>query len=178
MDVVVAIVLLTTSPDVPEPIPDPQAWSSLQASLTRLAIEWEILDPRETRYILARIEDYPADMETLRRRYQRLKDAPLVADATRFPSTEYCNACLEFNRAYHRYLSSWLDRDDPYQKAAIKETEAMYRFWDEVRDVSCEYYYVTKRRQSLKILLELMGPEDYYSGWLWPFVPHWRFCDG
>ena len=41
----------------------------LRGPLQALAIRWKILDPREVRYILARQEDFVADLNLLRRRH-------------------------------------------------------------------------------------------------------------
>src|SRR5581483_585655 len=44
---VLAASLLTTPPDVPEPAVDTADWPAVQEALQSLAVEWEILDPRE-----------------------------------------------------------------------------------------------------------------------------------
>ena len=37
-----------------------------------LAVQWEILDPGEVRYVLTRSEDFASDLKLLRRRYHEL----------------------------------------------------------------------------------------------------------
>ncbi len=59
--------------------------------------------------------------------------------------------------------------------AVLDETKRLYRVWDAVRDSKCEFYYVTVRRQALRKLRDLVGPEAYEAGDLPPHVPVWRF---
>lgn len=178
MSYVLAVALFTTPPDVPEPLPDPDYWPDLQSALIAVGIEWEILDPRETRYVFARIEDFDDNINLMRRRYQELKDAPRLSDGQRFPDHRTVNDLLGFNRAYRRYLdarqSMEHDRSDRL-RTAIKEADHLYQIWDAVRDARCEYYYITVRRQALKRLRCMIGPEDYTVGHLPPYVPIWRF---
>jgi len=174
----VAATLLTTPPDVPEPAPAADDWPAVQESLQKLAVEWEILDPRETRYVLARPEDFENDLNLLRRRYQNLKSAPKLNDCTRFPDRGTVNELLAFNRTYRRHLDARQpleqDRCDGL-RAALQETDWLYQVWDAVRDARCEYYYVTVRRQALKRLQTMLGQDAYAAGQLPPFVPLWRF---
>jgi hypothetical protein len=173
-----AAALLVAPPDTPEPPVAADAWPALQAELQATAIEWEILDPREVRYVLARAEDFESDLNLLRRRYQELADAPRVAESRRLPDRNAVNDLLAFNRAYRRHLEARqpveLDRGEEL-RAAQRETDRLYQVWDAVRDARCEFYYVTVRRQALKRLQEMVGPEAYHAGQLPPFVPLWRF---
>lgn len=173
-----AATLLTTPPDTSEAMPSPEDWPVLQEALQTLAIEWELLDPRETRYVLARLEDFEENLNLLRRRYQELQDAPRLADGQRFPDRGTVNDLLAFNRAYRRYLDARqpLDQDRCENlRVALKETDYLYQVWDAVRDARCEYYYVTVRRQALKRLRDMLGQESYAGGQLPPYVPLWRF---
>jgi len=170
--------LLTTPPDVPEPPIDADEWPAVQEALQTLAVEWEILDPREVRYVLARQEDYDNDLNLLRRRYQELKDAPRLSDCTRFPDRGTVNDLLAFNRSYRRHLDGrqCVEHDRCFQlRTALKETDWLYQVWDSVRDARCEYYYITVRRQALKRLRCMIGQEGYMNGDLPPYVPLWRF---
>jgi hypothetical protein len=173
-----AVALLTTPPEVPDPPPDPEDWPAIQESIQSLAIEWEILDPREVRYVMARPEDWENDIALLRRRYQELKDAPRLADAQRFPDRGTVNDLLAFNRAYRRHLDARqvLEQDrGQVLRTALKETDQLYQVWDSVRDARCEYYYITVRRQALKRLRQMIGPDAYATADLPPHVPLWRF---
>jgi hypothetical protein len=178
LDYLLAAALLTApcgtmeSPELPEMFP------ALRIQLQALAVTWEILDPREVRYILARPEDFAADLTLLRRRYQELVTAPLVEDSFRFPERSTVNEYLAYNRAYRQHINvrqplelvHWWE-----VRVALQETDRLYLVWDCVRDARCPYYYVTVRRQALKRLRELIGEESYYSGTLPPCVPVWYF---
>jgi hypothetical protein len=174
----VAVSLLLQPADTPESAPAPEMFNVARLALQTLAVEWEILDPREVRYVLARAEDFTSDLNLLRRRYAELDDAPHSQDCTRFPDRNTVNEFLAFNRAYRQHI----DIRQPGEPArwwelrsALQETDHLYQIWDTVRDARCEYYYVTVRRQALKRLREMLGEEAYYSGQLPPYVPMWRF---
>lgn len=179
-DALLAFFLLTTPPGAVEPPPAADQWPTVQAAVQKLAREWEILDDRETKYILAKADEFGADLNLLRRRYQDLKDVPKVIDADRFPDRGTSNDLVKFNRTYRKTLETRqhleTDRAGELQNA-IRETDRLYAVWDAVRDARCEYYYVTVRRQSLKKLRELIGEDNYAAGDLPPVVPTWRFAD-
>jgi len=178
MSYLVAVTLLTTPPDTPEPPPDAAQWPDIQEALVALAMEWEVLDPRETRFVFARLEDFEDNINLVRRRYRELQGAPRLGDCQRFPDHGTVNDFLGFNRAYRRYL----DARQPVEQdrceslhAALRETDDLYQVWDAVRDARCEYYYITVRRAALKRLRNLVGSDDYAAGQLPPVVPMWRF---
>jgi hypothetical protein len=179
-DLVLAAALLTSAPGIPEQPPTPDRWPGLQAALHKTAVEWEILDPRETRYVLARVEDYQADLDILRKRQVELADAPKVGDSARFPAREVVNEFIRFNRAYRKHLETrqvWeADRADVI-RIVMAETDRLYRVWDAIRDARCEFYYITVRRQALQRLRDLIGPEAYAIGELPPHVPDSRFVE-
>jgi hypothetical protein len=178
VDYVLGLVLLTTPPDSLKGMVTPQTFPVLRPALQTLAVKWEVLDPREVRYILARPEDFVSDLNLLRRRYQDLADAPALLDGLRFPDRDRVNELLSFNRAYRQHLTirqplelvRWWEL-----RAALQETDHLYQIWDTVRDARCDYYYVTVRRQALKKLRKLVGEDDYYNGRLPTHVPLWRF---
>ncbi len=177
-DLVLAAILLTTPPGTPEPAPPPDRWPALRDAIHQVAVQWEILDPRETRYVLTRPEDFCTDLNMLRRRYRELADAPPAADSLRFPDRNTVNELVRFNRAYRKHLDQRqqleADRSEPL-RAVMWETDRLYQVWDAVRDARCEFYYVTVRRTALKKLREMVGEEAYRSGNLPPNVPTWRF---
>jgi hypothetical protein len=177
-ELLLAAALLTQPPDTPEAAPPPEMFEMLRMPLQLLALEWEILDQREIRYVLVRAEDFSSDLNLLRRRSSELVDAPSANDCMRFPDRSLVNEYLAFNRAYRQQL----DMRQPGEPArwwelrtALQETDYLYQVWDTVRDARCEYYYVTVRRQALKRLREMLGEDAYYSGQLPPYVPLWRF---
>lgn len=179
-DLIVAAALLSAPPGVPEEPPTPERWPAVQEALHKTAIRLEILDERETRYVLARIEDFESDLELLRRRHEELRDAPLLADSDRLPAREAVNQLIQFNRTYRTYLEGrqvWeADRADVIG-VALSETDRLYRVWDSVRDARCEFYYVTVRRQALKRLRDTLGETAYGATELPPHVPAWRFLE-
>ena len=178
LDYFLAVALLASPPDSAEMLACPQVFPLVKPTLQRLAIQWEILDPREVRYVLTRPEDFASDLKLLQRRYQDLNTAPPLQDCMRFPDRALVSDLLAFNRAYRQHLDSqqsvelvrWWEL-----REAIQETDRLYQVWDTVRDARCEYYYVTVRRQALKRLRDTIGPESYYTGRLPPHVPTWRF---
>ncbi|HEV3144570.1 MAG TPA: hypothetical protein VGZ47_11845 [Gemmataceae bacterium] len=173
---IVAILLLTAGPAEPLPAIGTEGWPALQASMQRLAYQWQILDPREDR--LLHLEELAADLKVLRRRYRELADAPNLHDCIRFPEKALSVECLAFNRAYRKAIEKRLPLEFDQEaalKETLRETDELYKIWDTVRDARCEIYYVPVRRQALKQLRNLIGPEAYYSGHLPPHVPLWRF---
>jgi hypothetical protein len=179
-ELLLAAALLTGSgpAEMQTPAVAQAAFPTLRFSLLSLALEWEILDPRETRYVLTRADDLTSDLRMLQRRYQDLVDAPPLSDAMRFPDRAVVNELLVFNRAYRSYIELRQPTEMAHVsdlRAVQREVDYLYQVWDAVRDARCEYYYVTVRRQALKHLRELLGEEAYYSGQLPPHVPVWRF---
>lgn len=177
-DLILAAALLTAPPGTPEPPPAADRWPGVRAALVRTALEWELMDDRETRYVLARAEDWDGDLNLLRRRHAELADAPKLADADRFPGAEAVNEAIRFNRAYRKNLEvrqQWeADRSDAI-RAAVSETDRLYRAWDAVRDARCPFYYTTVRRHALKRLKDMVGDEAFAAGEMPPYVPEWRF---
>lgn len=177
-ELVLAATLLAAPVGTPELPPSAEQWPGLQAAIHQTAIEWEILDPRETRYVLARVEDFEADLNLLRNRYADLADAPRLDDAGRFPDRNIVNELIRFNRAYRKNLElrqAWEADRAIVIGEAVQETDRLYKVWDAVRDARCDFYYVTVRRQALKKLRDLIGTEAYTFADLPPYVPDWRF---
>lgn len=168
--------------EAPLELPDPGAlrehFHTLRIPLVKLALDWEILDPRETRFILVKPEEMETDLAMLRRRLQELRAAPQLKDSLRFPDRAVVNELLVFNRAYRKFLEERQPVDSIHAdelRRVQRETDQLYQVWDAVRDARCDYYYVTVRRQALKRLKELLNEDDYFQGNLPPHVPVWRF---
>jgi hypothetical protein len=170
--------LLTSPAGTPEQVPPPDRWQVVQAAIHQTAIDWEILDSRETRYVLAKPEDFQDDLDFLRRRRIDFEDAPKVGESDRLPNRQAVNDNIRFNRAYRKNLDTRLlwepDRANVIGDA-IRETEKLYKIWDAMRDAKCEHHYITVRRLALKKLKEMVGPEIYLTGESPPYVPDWRF---
>jgi hypothetical protein len=178
LDYLLAVALLTSPVDAPEPANAPDLFATLQPALQGLAVEWEILDPREVRYVLTRPEDFGSDLKLLRRRFHDLADAPPLTDGARFPDRNTISELLSFNRAYRQHLDNRLALDPTgwwEHREAILEADRLYQVWDTLRDARCDYYYITVRRQALKKLRQTIGDQAYYSGVMPPHVPVWRF---
>ncbi len=178
LDYVLAVVLLTAAPELTDNA-DADAFAATRPTLQSLAISWEILDPREVRYVLTRSEDFCTDLKLLRRRYRELGDAPPLYDCLRFPDRSVVNDLLSFNRAYRQHLDCRQSLELTHWwelRECVQEADRLYQIWDTVRDARCDYYYVTVRRQALKKLREMVGEAAYYSGNLPPHVPIWRFA--
>jgi hypothetical protein len=179
-ELILATSLLTgaSPPELLEPAALEAQFPVLRYALIGLALEWEILDPRETRYVLVRPEDAASDIQMLQRRYADLQDAPSLADAFRFPDRTTVNELLVQNRAYRNYVEMRLPMEmarSAELRTIQREVDYLYQVWDTIRDSRCEYYYVTVRRQALKRLRDMLGEEAYYQRDLPPHVPVWRF---
>lgn len=180
MNAVLAAALLSTAQGVPEQVPTEVEWSIIQPSVRQLAEQWEILDPRESNYILAKRHEWPQDIDLLRRRWADYKDAPRLADCERFPGREAVNEAVVFNRAYRRHLEqrAELELDRARElTAAIEETDAIYRLLDHARDSRQGYYYITVRRAGLRYLRDHLSAEDYAAGRIPAAAPTWRFSE-
>ena len=179
LDYVLAVAVLTAPPSLEDRCPPVQKLAALRPTVREVALSWEVLDPREVGHVLLSAEDFDADVQFLRRRYQRLAGAPPAADTLRFPERRTISDLLAFNRAYHRHLSRRRAAGCPWPAevdAALRETDELYEVWDLLRDARCDAYYVTVRRQALQALRDKLGPTAYYGGQLPPHVPVWRFA--
>ncbi|MBY0524650.1 MAG: hypothetical protein K2R98_14700 [Gemmataceae bacterium] len=165
-----AILLLTTPIDPPAELGHSEP---LRATLRALALQAELLDPREVSYVLARPEGFADDVALLRQRWQELNDAPSVYDADRLPDRSACADRLKLNCEYQRHLERQINTEQV--REALAETIKLYHLWDAARDARCEYYYVTVRRQALKQIREQLGEDAYYAGQLPDPVPLHRF---
>ncbi len=179
-DLVLATALLTAPLGTIESRPTAEHWPRAQAAIHEIAVTWELLDPREVRYVMSRPEDFETDLELLRRRHLELHDAPKIADAGRLPDRQTVNELLRFNREYRKHLEArlaWEVDRSHILRQALCETDRGYRIWDAIRDARCEFYYITIRRQALKKLRDLIGNDAYDTCDLPPSVPEWRFTE-
>src|SRR5215471_20374273 len=104
LDYVLAAALLTAPPDAADPAGAAETYAVACRMLQHVALDWDILDPREVRYVLTRKEDYKSDMALLRRRHYDLADAPPLHDCMRFPPRPVVTQMLSFNRTYRENL--------------------------------------------------------------------------
>src|SRR5262245_21006847 len=127
-DLVLAAALLSAPVGTPEQVPSEAEWPGVRDSIHKLAVEWEIMDERETRYVMASREDFEADVNLLRKRNAELADAPKLAECRRLPDRNTINEFIKFNRAFRKHLEEcamWeLDRADLYN-TTIQETDRL-----------------------------------------------------
>ncbi len=180
-ELLVAAMLLTIPPGNPCATPSAADWPGLRDAVVQVAIEREILDPREAREArtyFVRPEDFCGDVNMLRRRSRELEGAPMLADARRLPPDAVALELVKFNRAYHKHVEARCQHETDRAAAlqvVLEENQHLYRVWDAVRDAKRDNWYVTNRRQSLRRLRDLVGEEAFRRGELPPAVPTWRF---
>jgi hypothetical protein len=172
-----AAAILLTAPSADFDSPETVArYYDCAGALRALAIGLEILDPLET-HVLAKQQEFAADLKVLRGRYQEFSAAPPLHEALRLPERAIVEELLGVNRAFQKELKERLVVDRIHTadlQAALAETEQLFQVWDAVREARCEYYYVTARRQALQQLRALVGADAFYTGQLPPHVPLWR----
>jgi hypothetical protein len=148
--------------------------------LKGLAVQLEILDPRECRYYFIDPDYFGVDLQSLRRRHRELKGAPLLADCNMFPPREVIADLLSLNRSWRQHMSDWADSGTWHAEEihqAIDVGDEYYRLWDFARDARCDYYYVSVRRKSLLNLRNAIGNIRYYANQMPPPVPLQYFHD-
>jgi hypothetical protein len=173
----VAALLLSSPCDGVESGGTGPVFEELAPAVRDLAISWEILDPRESGHVLAKADEFSADLKLLRGRHQDLAGAPFLTECQRFPRRAIVTDLISFNRILQKDLEARLPLDPVHAedlRLVLQENEQLFNIWERVREARCEYYYVTVRRQALKQLRTLIGPEAYYTGMLPPNVPTWR----
>lgn len=155
-----------------------EEWPALQNAVWTVAINLELMDPRETNFLINRTGDFESDVNILRRRNEDLRDAPKMTDALRLPERGAVNEMCSFNRAFRIHVERQMvinkDREEIH-KDILKETDHLFAVWDAIRDARCESFYVMTRRMAMKRLVRLIGDEAFYTLNLPPYVPVWRF---
>lgn len=147
----------------------------LRPTILTLAIDGELVDPRECAFLLK--HDFAGDLAILRTRYDEFKNCPKLDECNRWPDRKLINDLLSMNRFCRNIFTKRLELDLLYEDAlkdAIGDCDRLYQVWDTVRDAQCDYYYVTVRRNALKLLRDLIGDEAFYNGQMPPNVPVWH----
>jgi hypothetical protein len=169
-----AAALLCAPVDAPEPVPSEAAWPAVRDAVHALALEWQVMDPRETRYVFAHRADFAADLNLLRKRVAELADAPKLEACKWLPERRAVNELVRQNRDYRCELEArrpWeLDRADLFHDA-LREVDRLYRPWDALRDAQCDFYYVTVRRTALKKVRDAIGADAFAAGRMPAAVP-------
>ena len=178
-----ASVLLSSPPETMRPgmlPPGAEAgvYAALAPTLRGLALHWQILDARELGRLLNDAKDFPQDLKVLQERMQRLYCAPLLEERGRFVPLKLVEQLTAHNRAYRKELEDRLALDTLHAeelRAAIAETEELFRIWDTLRDALTEHYYIDYQRQALDRLRQQIGLAAFYRGDMPPALPIWRF---
>jgi hypothetical protein len=162
-----AAALLSAPADAPEPIPCEAAWPAVRDAVHAVALDWQIMDPRETRYVFANRTDFVADLNLLRKRAADLADAPRLEACKGLPERRAANELVRQNREYRCAVEArrpWEpDRADLLHDA-VCDADRLYRPWDALRDAQCDFYYVTVRRAALKKLRDAIGADAFAAG--------------
>ncbi len=175
-EIVLAAALLAGPKDVPV---DASLIEALRPTILALAVSSEILDPRERAFLLT--QDPVGDLAMLQGRNEEFRSYPVLGECSRYPDRKLINDFLALNRTFRNDLNKRLEIDLVHMdviRDAIVETDQLYQVWDTVRDAQCDYYYVTVRRQALKLLRDLVGDEAFYSGQMPPNIPVWHLPRG
>lgn len=174
-----AIALITTSPEVPDPLPHPDDWEALSAALIAKSVELDLVDKGEIWHPFTDKDNWEFDLNGVRRRYQELKDAPPLSDAKWWPSQKELHGPRSFNLTYQFNLRQIRPTLSPYMEPVwvetMAETKALYALWDACDDAKIEHYSPRYRRLALKKLKDALSTEDYYAGRLPFYVPIHRF---
>ncbi len=159
------------------PIP-PEKFDAISKAVHLVAIEWQIMDERESRYICSKQEQFQEDVNFLRKRLNDLKDTPMIEDACRIPEKKLLDDAIAFNRQYKSHLDLrviWEADRAHVLNEAIQETEYLYRLYDAMRESKCDFHYVSYRRLSLAKARKYMGEVAWEKGEIPDCVPIWRF---
>lgn len=172
-EIVIAAALIAAPKDAV--VPDGAWLHAIRPALCAVAVNAELLDPREQAFLLT--ADVSGDLEMLRTRHETIAPMPHLYECDRFQPRTQINDLLAVNRSYRNSLLERLSIDAIHAdviRDAILETDQLYRVWDTLRDARCDYYYTTVRRQALGLLRESIGQESFYLGRMPPHVPVWH----
>lgn len=180
-DMIFAVSLLLAPAGTPEQTPPPERWAEVTGAIHRVAIDWEIMDKRECRYICGEPNDYQSDLDLLRRRRVEYADLPRLNDGAWLPRGPVVDTYIEFNRDHLKHLDKRLifepDRADLLLKA-ICETQKLYGVLDGIREGTSELSYVTSRRKALGRVRDRIGQDAWDKCVLPECVPSWTFAPG
>ena len=171
-EVILAAALLASPKDTQF---DPALIETVRPSLIAIGLDAGVIDPREKHFLF--MQDPQGDLAMIQGRMEDMKDCPELGECYRFPDRKTVNDFLAMNRAFRNNLQLRLAIDcfnEAEIRTAIIETDQLYQIWDTVRDANCDYYYVTVRRQALRLLRDLIGAEAFYSGNMPPPIPIWH----
>ncbi len=168
-EILLAAALLTSQ----EGHPDFALTKVLRPNILALALDAEVLDPREKGFVMG--QDLIGDLVMLQGRYAEFAGVPMLDEADRFPDRKLINEFLALNRAVRNLMVQRRQIDLVHQEeidSLIHDIDMRYQILDCVRDFKADYFYVSVRRQSLSLLRELIGARAFYSGELPSPTPH------
>lgn len=143
-----------------------------------LCLHEELIDPRETRYILAHPENFEADLGLLLNRWSSLYGIPKLLNLEQLPSQAYCELQRELADAYLSHINARRLVDivnAEFYSEAASQANRLLDIWTAARDAQSSWSYVPQRRHTLAHLKDLLGPEDFHAGRFPPAAPIWLF---
>ena len=106
--------------------------------------------------------------------------SPYLYHVDRFPTPRpVIRELLTFNRAYKIHINGYRNICPDSNTICLveKECDLLWMAWDSLDDAKNELFSVRKRRSSLGVLLNIIGPEMFMEGRMPPHVPYWRFTE-
>ena len=168
-DLLTALLILSPiTPPVPHKAPAP-AWQALK----RVALRLEVVGPGELW-----IDDYRSEVGYVRTHWRELADAPPLADAYWLPPAAVAREWRCFNLRYQQGVQQRRAAEAHHREEwsdALQEAEQICEILFLVETAASPNKSWVCRRQALRQLRELLGPEAYAAGRLPPCVPLWRF---
>lgn len=152
-------------------LPDPIAlylMPFLRPCILALAVEDEILDPRECRYTLT--NEPLADLKRLQEKRRTYAHFPRLHEGDHLPTAEQIQLRTRLAAAVQYEITNRqaMGMIEPHLLLAMKkETERLQTFWGYAYDVRCPYYYVCVKREALAKLVQMLGEERFFRG-DWP----------
>lgn len=173
-----ASTVIQDQPDTPVVSISAERWSDARLALVAVSTRWQLIDKNEN-WIFSRLGFFETDLNFVRKRFQELKDSPLVEEADiRFPSRGIILSRINLNREYRVYLENRMiweqDRAD-LLKVAIDETIRAGEIWQAMYDAKADYNWVSVRRLAISRFRHLVGKKLWESGIVPDYVPIWRF---
>jgi hypothetical protein len=138
----------------------PAWWTALKQASEALELE-----PAKGRWI----DNWHSEVGWVRKYYRELGDAPPLSDALFLPPREEALHLLAFylsEQLYYQHLGRIrLHRHEEIQ-AILEDLRGDAQIWALVESATNAHNAWVCRRQALKQLRELLGPENYYAGQL------------
>lgn len=177
-DLILAIALIAAEPGTEvQPIAATR-FEAVRDAVKDEAVRRELLDPREARYWFGDPDSFPLDLDVIRMRARSLSDAPMLADGSWLPGPGVSGPAVTFNREFRTNIARRIpweqDRAALYEDV-IGEADRLYAVWGAVLLAGTDAYYVTFRRQSMRLVRDLIGSDAWARMELPQPVPVHRF---